>query len=499
MRGPTLAGEGPRPWAFPRPPGKTSTLDALVRRLPPLGYRREPLVQGRGEFSLRGGILDCFPPDGRRPLRREFFGDELESLREFEVESQGSVGDIASARILPAAELILTPEAVAGADGPLREIDFSRTLPEVRDQWLTDIERVRSGAYFDGIEGFQAYLDPSQPTLLNHLPSDAVILSLDGRRSLTQAEQREQELKELVAVEIDRGELPQGLRPGLVSISNLRHAASGWRRLEVARGAELGSLDLGFEAVDAYAGRIDAFSDRVRTDARAKSRVLIVTQQEPRLRELLEDRDVYPAGGVFLWSQTPLSPGLVVLGNQPVAQGFRVPSQQLEVYGDTDLFGGLRQRVRRGVVRARSATWELEFEPGDLIVHVDHGIGRFTGMRLMGEDGQEREDVQLEYADGDKLYVPVEHLERVQKYGGGGDAAPKLQRLGTGEWDRAKRKVRESVEEVARDLLELYSKRQLVAGHAFSEDGPWQQELEQSFPYDETPDQIRVMQEIKAD
>ncbi|TME77252.1 MAG: hypothetical protein E6I47_13690, partial [Chloroflexi bacterium] len=241
MTRPTLAQQSLRRWGFTLEPGQTYTVDDLVRRLTTLGYRREALVQGRGEFSQRGGILDCFPPDRRRPLRSEFFGDELESLREFEVESQGSVGDIASARILPAAEIMLTPEAVAGADGPLREIDFSRTLPEVRDQWLTDIERVRSGAYFDGIEGFQAYLDPSQPTLFDHLPQDALILSLDGRRSLTQAEQREQELQELVAVEIERGELPHGLRPGLVSIASLRQAAGGWRRLEVARGAELGS------------------------------------------------------------------------------------------------------------------------------------------------------------------------------------------------------------------------------------------------------------------
>ena len=500
MTRPTLAPTALQYWSFTLKPGETYALDELVRRLTTLGYRREPLVQARGEFSLRGGILDCFPPGRRRPLRAEFFGDELESLREFDVEGQGSVGSVAEARILPAAELILTAEAVLAADVPLRELDFSTALPEVRDQWLSDIERVRSGGYFDGIEGFQAYLDPAQPTLLDHLPADTVILTIDGQRSLAQAEQREQELAELVAVEVDRGELPQGLRSGLVSIAALRRTAQAWRNLDVARGGgELGSVDLGFEAVDAYAGRIDAFSDRVRGDARAKSRVLIVTQQERRLRELLEDRDVYPAGGVFVWSQTPLAPGLVVLGNQPVAQGFRMPAQQLEVYGDTDLFGGLRQRVRRGVVRARSATWQLEFEPGDLVVHVDHGIGRFVGMRLMGEDGQEREYMQLEYAEGDKLYVPVEHLDRVQKYVGGGDAAPRLQRLGSGEWDRAKRKVRESVEAVARDLLDLYSKRQLVEGHAFSEDGPWQQELEQSFAYDETPDQVRVMQEIKID
>src|SRR5438477_890914 len=311
---PTLAPEALQRWGFTLQPGQTYAVDDLLRRLTTLGYRREALVQGRGEFSVRGGILDCFPPDRRRPLRSEFFGDELESLREFEVESQGSVGDVAAARILPAAEIMLTPEAVAGADEALRKIDFSRTLPEVRDQWLTDIERVRSGAYFDGIEGFQAYLDPSQPTLLDHLPAGTLILAIDARRSLAQAEQREKELAELVAVEVDRGELPKGLRTGLVSIATLGRAAQAWRTIDVARGGgEPGSIDLGFEAVDAYAGRIDAFSDRVRSDAREKSRVLIVTQQEPRLRELLEDRDVYPAGGVFVWSQTPVAPGVGVL------------------------------------------------------------------------------------------------------------------------------------------------------------------------------------------
>src|SRR3989442_4892860 len=218
MTRPTLAPEALRRWGFPLTPGQSYAVDDLVRRLTTLGYRREALVQGRGEFSQRGGILDCFPPDRRRPLRSEFFGDELESLREFEVESQGSVGDIASARILPAAEIMLTPEAVAGSDGATREIDFSRTPPEGRDQGLTDIERVRSGAYFDGIEGFQAYLDPAQPALLDHLPADTLILAVDARRSLAQAEQREKELAELVAVEVARGELSQGFGTGLWSI-----------------------------------------------------------------------------------------------------------------------------------------------------------------------------------------------------------------------------------------------------------------------------------------
>ena len=556
MTRPTLAPDALRRWALTLKQGNAYKLDELLRRLVTLGFRREPLVQQRGEFSLRGGILDVFPAVVRHPVRAEFDGDDLDSLREFDIDTQGSIGSIPGIRILPAAELILTPEAIERASARLRQLDFRETLAEVAAQWQGDMERVRAGAYFDGIEGFQAYLEPSCPTLLDHLPDDAIVVTVDGVRTIAQAEEREKELAELVDTEVERGELPRHLETGLVSIAALRERVEGRRRMEVSRtptplpsppprgeGNLVGSsraplpnppprgegnvgvresggerervggkesvggrenvgetsLDLGFAAVDAYTGRIEAFADHVRAHMRGNTRLLVITQQAARLRELLEDRDLYPGAGLFVARQTEIVPGLIVLGNQPVAQGFAIPSLQLEVYGDTDLFGGLRQRVRRGVVRARTTTWALDFEPGDLVVHVDHGIGRFLGMRLMGDAGEEREYMHLEYAEAHKLYIPVEHLERVQKYVAGGDAEPRLSRLGSGEWERAKRKVRESVEEVAHDLLDLYSKRQLVEGHAFSEDGPWQQELEQSFPYEETDDQVRAMAEIKLD
>jgi transcription-repair coupling factor (superfamily II helicase) len=499
MTRPTLSKDDLRRYAFTLEAGQTYVLHDLAQRLTEMGYRREPTVEGRGEFSIRGGILDCFPPNRRRPLRAEFLGDVLESLREFEVETQGSVGAVAEGRILPGVELVLTPAAVARATESLTALDFRNALPQVRDDWMGDIERLKMGVYFDGAEGFASYLNPDQPTLLEHLPKDALIVSVDPERTLAQATEREEELRELVRVEMDRGELPRHLQLGLVAVADLRERVSTWPVLEILRGGTGDMLDLGFTAIDAYAGRMDAFADHLREWSRAEGRVLIVTQQERRLRELLEDRDVYAAGGLFQPRQTDLAGGLVVLGNQPVAQGFAIPGLQLEVYGDTDLFGGLRQRVRRGIVRRSSRTWQIDFEPGDLIVHVDHGIGRFVGMRLMGDPGEEREYMQLEYADGDRLYIPVEHLDRVQRYVGGGDANPRLQKLGSGEWDRTKRKVRESVEEIARDLLDLYSKRQMVEGHAFSEDSPWQQELETSFPYEETRDQLKAMDEIKVD
>jgi transcription-repair coupling factor (superfamily II helicase) len=499
MTRPTLKPEALKRWRFTLKAGDRYTMEDLLARLVVLGYRREPIVQARGEFSLRGGILDLYPPRNRRPVRAEFFGDELDSLREFEVESQVSVGAIEGITILPAAEVLITPEASAQADQGLAGLDLSQALPEVRDDWQHDIERVRSGAYFDGIEGFQAYLEPGCPTVLDYLSAGALVVVMDGERNFAQAEQRERELSDLFQTEVERGELPRGLHSGLVPLSSLRDKLFQHAALDIARARDAGSLDLGFAPIDAYAGRFEVFTDHLRESARLDSRLLIVTQQHLRLKELLEDRDLYPAAGLFLPGQTELAPGLIVIGNQAVAQGFALPSLQLEIYGDTDVFGGLRQRVRRGVVRASRTTWTLDFAPGDLVVHVDHGIGRFLGMRLMGEGDAQREYMHLEYADGDRLFIPVEHLDRVQKYVAGGDATPRLNKLGSGDWDRTRRKVRESVEEIAHDLLDLYSKRQLVEGHAFSEDAPWQMELEQSFPYEETDDQVRAMAEIKLD
>ncbi|TMF55829.1 MAG: hypothetical protein E6I22_06690, partial [Chloroflexi bacterium] len=200
---PTLSREALRRWTFTLKPGDRQPLSELTARLVVLGYRREPLVQSRGEFSLRGGILDIFPPDLRRPVRAEYFGDDLESLREFELESQGSVGSVAQLRVLPAAEVLLTPQAVQLAEASLADLDLNGTLAEVRDDWTADVERLRAGAYFDGVEGFQSYLEPGQPTLFDHLPADAILVLVDSARNLRLAEQREQELADLVAVEVD--------------------------------------------------------------------------------------------------------------------------------------------------------------------------------------------------------------------------------------------------------------------------------------------------------
>ena len=248
--------------------------------------------------------------------------------------------------------------------------------------------------------------------------------------------------------------------------------------------------------------------------------MLVVSRQQHRVEELASEHgaDTVDASD-FSAGSTPLAGGAIVVASADLTQGFAVADGSVHVYTDAELFGAIKRRrsvLARGSRRAVSTSargsrraasgnaareaFVLQFAPGDLVVHRDHGISRFVEMRAVTDDsGAEHEYMLLEYADGDRLFVPTQHLDRVDRYVGGAESHPKLSRLGTGEWERTRRRVKERTEEVARELLGLYSRREQAQGHAYAPDGAWQQELEGSFPYQETPDQVLVLEEIKRD
>ncbi|HET9051918.1 MAG TPA: transcription-repair coupling factor, partial [Candidatus Dormibacteraeota bacterium] len=306
---------------------------------------------------------------------------------------------------------------------------------------------------------------------------------------------------------------------GLLTPEGLADRLAGRGRIEVVReSAAAGAIDLGWRAVEAYVNRFDAFAADARARLRAGSAVLVLSRQEHRVAELAGDSGV-PATAVDDPTAGPLPSGSLTVAHADLGEGFVADGAGLTVVTDTELFGRIKQRglrLRRGARSVestsargarRAATGEaaarrafvIEFQPGDLVVHSDHGIGRFLEMRTVEDGEAAHEYMALEYADGDKLYVPVEHLDRVDRYVGGADARPHLSKLGTGEWERTKRRVRERTEEVARELLALYTRRESATGHPFPPDGTWQRELEAAFPYQETPDQELVLDEIKRD
>jgi transcription-repair coupling factor (superfamily II helicase) len=502
-------------------PGMTIGRDEVVAQLLARGYRREAAVSSPGEFSVRGGIVDVFGLDRSRPWRAEWFGDDIEEIRTFDVETQTSVATLPSVDVWPARELNFSPEAVDAARRAIDAFDLGSCRTEVREQWERDRERLEMGAYAEGLDVFAPYLGLHTPaSLLDHLDNPFVLFAGGADRVWRQAARHVEEVEKLHAQEEERGELPVGALTGLVDVVAARSRLDAWDSCDVVRDAAQGTViaDLGWTGVEPFLGRFDTLAAALRRRTAGGHCSVLLSRQQGRVEELLGDQGLRVGdAGDFDAGTTPLPDGALLAGFGDLSSGFTAPNAGVAIFTDHELFGLTKRRgspLARGSRRAlstsargaRSASsgrasqaFVIQFNPGDVVVHRDHGIGRFIEMRRVSGDDGEHEYMTLEYADDSKLFVPVAHLDRVERYIGGSDATPTLSKLGTGEWDRTKRRVKERTEEVARELLGLYSRREAAPGHAYQPDGAWQHELEGSFPFQETPDQEMVLEEIKRD
>jgi transcription-repair coupling factor (superfamily II helicase) len=476
---------------------------AVALQLVELGYSREPLVEDRGQFSLRGGILDVFPAAADAPIRAEWSGDFIETLRLFDPENQRSVMAIPQASIRTGRELLLGPARGSAAVARLREALSLETLRgDVRSTWEDELVRLEAGAAFPGVEFYSAYLDPSRPSLLDHLPPGTAVLDFEPDRQLADARSVIEETEMLAAAEAGGGELPRGFTLPTVGIDRMKAFARRAVLQLTAGESNAEAVDLGWVEAEPLVGRARAIANL--TSLGASNTVVLASEQQERVRALLDENGVKaPLAEVDLDLDLELDPALR-RAEVDVATGCSQPALAFHLITDAELFGRLRRPSRGGARSARTRTedltreFTLEFAPDELVVHVDHGIARFAGMRLIESEGAHREYLELEYADGDRLFVPVENLDRVQKYLGG-EGQPTLHRLGTSDWTRARGRARKVVQDVADELLKIYSLREARPGIAFAPDTAWQQELEASFPYEETPDQVAALAEIKAD
>jgi transcription-repair coupling factor (superfamily II helicase) len=484
--------------------GPGAGLDQLVEWLVVWGYSREPEVEAPGQFAVRGGIVDVFPQTDSGPLRIEFFGNEVESIRGFEITSQASITKLTEADLLPAREFPHRQAEVESALERLRSLDFTDCLPEVAEQWREHIAHLAEAGYFPGVETLYPYLSDKPASLFDYFQAPPLVLMIEPGRVGAQAERHRLETEELIASEADHGELPRGLRSGLIPFRDLE--ARFGATIHVDRVAEPGAIDLGWRAPASLVGRPEAIGDEVKRALADGERLVFTTRHLDRLASLVDSEGIALTQVEELdVDSTELPASGAVAVDASLRTGFRLPAAHLRLYSDLELFGLARPERRRRRVVAGQATdaataFRLEISPGQLVVHRDHGVGRFQGLRSIDDAGAEREYIHLEYARGDRVFVPVEHMDRIQLYVGGAEGEdPKLSRLGTGDWDRTKRKVRQAVAEMAGELIQIYARREVAQGHAFPPDGPWQSELEMAFPYQETPDQLRAIEEIKAD
>ena len=481
-------------------------LDTLLGQWQRMGYRFEPAVYGPGLASRRGGILDIHPIGSSHPARIELWGSEIESIRLFDPDTQRSVETVDSIDIMPAQETLPALTDREYVDRLVASLDMSTCTDSARERVQEELSLLLDGHEVDDLNFYSGFFH--QGSLLDYLPEDSLLVMdrpSETAEAVLDTEQRTQMLR---TVKEQRGELPLHFPSSHLPWSEVEEgSALIRRRLDVT---PWGAVDLvhrhvhvlPFTSAPTFFGKRERFVLEAGQLAEEDHRVVAITSHSKRLGEILSDHGI----GADLLSSLDETPGpgsITVLQSQGagIDEGFvlSVDGSQLVIFSDTEIFGVTKQRrsTRRSTFRRDAFLSELS--PGDYVVHVEHGIGRFVGTGRMAGDSDGTEYLILQYAQRDKLYVPLEHLDRVTPYVAPMEHPPSLARLGTGDWQRTKDRVARSTREMAAELLSLYAGRQLVEGRAFSPDTQWQAELEESFPYEETPDQSAAILEVKAD
>ncbi|HEV8516473.1 MAG TPA: transcription-repair coupling factor [Candidatus Limnocylindrales bacterium] len=478
-------------------PGGRIPQERLLRALIDLGYVAAIEVAGRGEFARRGGIVDLFPAGRPYPLRLEWFGDEVESIRAFDPTDQRGIGPVDEAVLLPASEFLLPAEGDRGAWLDARLGRLARRLPAALRE---DHARLAQGELDDAAEVWAGVVAPA--TALDHVGDPIWVLDEPAEISAAteflwaQADERRRELE-------SAGELPRGWPGAYPAPRDWRRLLHEARTLELTWETEADEAPPGGNPFGWHEPVLPPapLGDLRRTVARwrgEEQRVVIASDQSARLSELLGEVDVVAAPLSRLAEAPP--PGALALVERSLNGGFAGGPDGLTLITDRELFGSVRVRRPRALRRVVPRDILERLQPGDLVVHIDHGICRYAGLvrRPAGGLGaEERDFLELHFSGRDRMWVPVEQVDRVSRYAGG--EHPALSRLGGGEWARAKARVRRAVGDLAKELLELYSARAKARGTAFSPDTPWQQEVEAAFPYEETPDQLRAADEVKLD
>jgi transcription-repair coupling factor (superfamily II helicase) len=480
-------------------PGGIVDLEEAAARLARMGYERVETARERGSFAVRGGVLDVFPSDSMHPVRAELFGDEIETLRRYVPSTGQSIGDAGPTEVFGCREVVLSSRSVAGARTALR--DRALRDPEIAHH----LELMEQGIYFNGVERYLPHFYKQAGVLTDYLAADTLVVVAEPRSLFDDASRRAEELAaqaERAGVSAEGLILPParielGGRQRLTLLSLLRaggvvDAEFVARSPEVAGGEERFMTGVRALLSTGYGVALAVPERRVRN--RVADR--LVDAGIPVVDLIAEARE--HAGDTASRPAMRLHPGAVNLTDVEVPAGYVVPEARLAVVSIDDVHPR-SATARRAAREVDSTRITFGFAPGDYVVHSTHGIALFTSLERKVVLGAEREYLVLEYAKGDKLYVPVEQIDRVTKYVGSDGSAPRVTRLNTADWSRATGKARAAARKLAFDLVDLYARRASVAGHAFDSDTPWQLEMEAAFPYLETPDQLAAIADVKAD
>ena len=487
--------------------GESAPLDELTRGLVSAGYERCAQVEGAGQFSVRGGILDIFPPQSANPYRVEFWDDEIDSISTFDVGSQRRLEQCDTLRCLPCMETIpaLAKGGAAGlAKAVLALVSTRRKKQhaELQKNLERDAERLRESGTLPAADKYMPLIYPEITTAFDYLPENTLVLIEDTPRLRDAARDFHARIADDVTALMERGEMPGGLDGYALDFAGICGVKRQIVRLDsfLNNVSELAPQHLeNFVAnqMNAYGGNLDMASADIRSYTEQGRAVAVVCGSELRCRNMLDAltdsglraqlSDLLPKGGCVNIMEGTLS------------AGFEYPDLGLVVMTEGQVLARRKKAKVKRSNRDRVKSF-TDLTPGDLVVHEHHGIGRFIGMERMTVDGSERDFIKIAFAGTDFLYVPATSLDLISKYIGSGDTERvRLSKLGGTDWGKAKARAKAAAKELADGLIKLYAARAKVKGFAFPEDDAWQREFEEAFPYEETDDQLRCIAEIKDD
>ena len=503
--------------AFSLEVGARYDVQDLCRRLTAAGYTRTDQVEGAGQFALRGGILDVFSPGEERPLRCEFFDDELDSLGEFETATQRRVLNRRQVCILPASELLPFAEETTAADAAGRMEDAARRLKKehaaIRQRLLDDAELLRQGIAPPGADRYMAAVCPDKTTAFDYLAQDTILCAGEAGRVQETLRAFLFQTRQDVTAAVEAGLMAGAFgdltltEPELETVLS-RFALCQLESLPTSRYLLPPRLllDVSAKQLSGYGGSLDAATTDITHYLTAGFGVLVLCGGAVRCRNMQEflQRRHIPAA-LALEGDTVPAPGQTLVSVGALSAGSEWPALKLAVLTEGQLTRALSGKAKKPRQPKSDSRQRLlsyaDLEVGDLVVHIHHGIGRFAGMIRLPVDGVEKDYIKIQYAGSDCLYVPATSLDLVSKYIGGGDDTEKvkLNKLSGDQWTKTTRKAKAAAKDLADGLIKLYAQRQRLGGHAFSPDTPWQQEFEEAFDYTETDDQLTAIREIKAD
>jgi transcription-repair coupling factor (superfamily II helicase) len=496
--------------------GQEIDVDSFLHKLIELGYERVEMVERKGEMSVRGGIIDLYPIDSDWPVRIELFDVEIDSIRTFDMATQRSHENVQSFTIGPAKEMVvssaLLQESALRLEKKLGEtiekLKDSKTKEKVVSRIGGDAELMQQGQRFPHLYAYISAIYPTNDTILAYMPKETVLIVDEPSRVLETAAQLQKEEAEWMTARIAEGEF----------MANLSLSRS-YEEVIMQRGRQIIYMSLFLRqtpktqpqnivnwtcrTMQNFHGQMNVLKSELARWTKSQDRIVFVaadTERAKRLERVLHDYGM--EADLLLEKAETVPPGrpTILIGN--LQTGFELPMNKLVVITEGEVFTAKQRKARKvqqTMTNAERIKNYLELKPGDYVVHINHGIGKYLGIETKEILGIHKDYLHIRYAGGDSLFVPIEQIDHVQKYVGSEEKEPKIYSLGGSEWKRVKNKVKSSVKDIAEDLIKLYAAREAAVGHAFSKDTEEQREFEAMFPYQETPDQLRAIHEVKSD